>query len=42
MNHNRIPSPDPLIELLIRILQATSTRAETALNFNAIYGYLPS
>ena len=42
MNHNRIPSPDPLIELLVRILQATGTRAETALNFNTVYGYRPS
>jgi len=38
MNEKRTPSPDPLIELLIRQIQATGTRAETALNFNTVYG----
>ena len=42
MNEKRTPSPDPLIELLVRELQATGTRAETAENFNTVYGYRPS
>lgn len=42
MNHKRIASPDPLIELLVRELKAAGIRAETAQNFNSVYGYRPS